>query len=262
MNTLQAIVLGIIQGLTEFLPISSSGHLVVAEHFFGIQKTTLFFEVLIHVATLIAVLIYFRKEILRLRLRDYFLLGIGTIPAVIFTLVFKKFIEQAFTSIWEVVIEYSITGVLLLYAHQKLKKMPPTEKKEVDLKKITPKQSFIIGVWQAFAILPAISRSGATVTGSLLLGLDRETAFTFSFLLSIPAILGATVLELSDLAQFQSLTQTDLLNYSLAFIFSMVLGLVSLQWFHQVIKKTHLSWFAYYCFALSAFLALLLLFVQ
>lgn len=259
MNILQATILGTIQGLTEFLPISSSGHLAIAEHFFGIQNTNLIFIVLIHLATLLAVCLYFRKTIVKMRLYELFILGVGTIPAVIFALLFKKFVEHAFDSLLEVAIEYIITAIMLLYAQRKLVQTATKEEHvEVDLKKISPVQAFIIGIWQAVAILPAISRSGATVVGALALGIDRETAFTFSFLLSIPAILGASILEFSDFSALQALTSTDLINYTLAFGCSLIFGVISLQWFHQVVHKTKLQWFAYYCFALSALLFVLI----
>jgi undecaprenyl-diphosphatase len=255
-----SVILGIIQGLTEFLPISSSGHLAIAEYLFGFSSPSLFFEILVHLATLVAVIIFFRKEILKLRIYELFLLGIGTIPAVLVGLLLKDFIEQAFGSMLEIAIEFSITGALLLYAHKKLAAQKDEPLPEVDLKKITPLQAFIIGIWQAFAILPAISRSGATVVGALLLGIDRQTAFTFSFLLSIPAILGATVLEFSDLDSVKGLPQIVILGYTLAFLFSLIFGLISLKWFQQVVKKTQMKWFAFYCFLLSALVLLGLFF--
>jgi len=259
MNIFQSIILGIVQGLTEFLPISSSGHLVLFERFIGIPSTNLTFEIILHLATLIAVIIYFRKDLLHLTVKEFFLLGIGTVPAVFVGLFFKDYIEQAFNSLTHIAIEFAVTGLILLWAQTLLS--PKKEAKTTT--EITKKNALIIGIWQAFAILPAISRSGSTVAGSLLLGVERERAFRFSFLLSIPAILGASILTLKDFFTGEEIFDQQLLiPYLIGAIFSFVFGLLSLAWFHQIIKKAQLWYFGVYCLLLSAGLFFYLLFLQ
>lgn len=254
MNIFQAIIMGLVQGFTEFLPISSSGHLVITEKILRIPNAdSILFEIIIHLATLCAVFIFFYKDILKLRVNDYVLLVIGTIPAVIFGLLFEDFIKNAFGSIFEVGIELLITAGLLFFAHQKLQQKTEDQTHSTE---VTPKQSLIIGIWQAIAILPGISRSGATVAGALFMNIERETAFRFSFLLSIPAILGAAVLAGIDIAQGEEvINQSLLLPYFIGAIAAFVSGLISLHWFKLVIKNSKLNYFGVYC----AYLGVLLL---
>lgn len=246
MNIFQAIILGLVQGFTEFLPISSSGHLVIAQKVLQVPNSdSLVFEIIIHLATLLAVIIFFYKDIIKLKINDYFLLGIGTIPAVIFGVFFKDFIEKAFGSLLEVGVELLITAALLFFAHWRLHHAPTSNHQTKD---VTPLQSFIIGIWQAIAILPGISRSGATVAGALFMNIDRDKAFRFSFLLSIPAILGAAVLAGVDMFQSnETIEQSIILPYLVGAVAAFVTGLISLYWFQLVIKKSQLHFFGMYC---------------
>lgn len=247
MTSFEALILGTVQGLTEFLPVSSSGHLVLISNVLGVQKAGIEFEIIIHLATLVAVVLFFAKSLLKLTRREYMLLAIGTIPAVVFGVIFKKFIELSFNNPAQTSIELIVTGILLLFAQRKLKHTVTGKVKE-----ITFRQAFIIGCWQAIAILPGISRSGATVTGALLLNIEREAAFRFSFLLSIPAILGASVFILLDAAQSPTPLEFSAVSASLGFATAIFFGILSLRWFKQVIQKAQLWWFAVYCFVLAA----------
>lgn len=252
MTILESIILGITQGLTEFLPVSSSGHLVIVEQLLGITSTALTFEIIVHLATLLAVIWYFRKDLLKIQLRELWLLGIGTIPAVLFGVFFKDWIEAAFNSLLQVSFELSITAALLFFAQHKLRQMSKGEiKGRTD---ITTKDAAIIGSWQAVAIMPAISRSGSTVAGALFLNIDREVAFRYSFLLSIPAILGAAVFQLMNVDFSQPFIASDLIPYAFGFVFALVFGLLSLRWFHLVIKRLKLHYFGFYCLGLSLLL--------
>jgi undecaprenyl-diphosphatase len=199
---LHDIILGLVQGLTEFLPISSSGHLVIVPGVLGWAEPPLSLTILLHLGTLVALLAYFHKDILGLAAgllgrgmdpgvarRVVAFLVIGTIPAVIAGLAFGSFFENAFQRPYESCIELAITGVLLIVAERLGER---TAHRELDAPK-----AFGIGVAQALAILPGISRSGSTIGAGLWFGMSREEATRFSFLLSIPAVAGAGVLDLA-----------------------------------------------------------------
>lgn len=258
---IDGLILGTVQGLTEFLPVSSSGHLVIAEHLLHIQKNDLLLEIVVHLATLLAVFVFFYKDILALNFRKCLLLIVGTVPAVAFALLFKDFIESSFNSIWQNAIQLIITGVLLFIAQWKInetEKHPEIEEQQTAFDAMSIKQSLVIGSWQAVSILPAISRSGATVTGGLLTGMRRQDAFTYSFLLSIPAILGASVLQLSDITAIQALSQQEVIAYSVGAISAFIFGLISLKWFKYVVQKAKLHYFGVYCIVLGILLLLFL----
>ncbi|MDR2718561.1 MAG: undecaprenyl-diphosphate phosphatase [Treponema sp.] len=204
MSILIVVVLGIVQGLGEFLPVSSSGHLVLLQKIFGISEQTLFFDTMLHVGTLFAVVVVLRNDIIAILCRPIqpltgFLL-IATIPAVVAALVFGKQIEYAFSSGRFLGISFLITAVLLCAAELLSKRTSNANgyKKADEMNWL---DALIIGIFQAIAIPPGISRSGATISGALLRKLDRDFAARFSFLLSIPAILGALVLNIKDLVK-------------------------------------------------------------
>jgi len=198
MNYLQVIILGFIQGITEFLPVSSSGHLVIANKLMGLEPD-IALSVILHAASLIAVLIYFRKRIFTIGTevltRDkkgylYILyIIIGILPAVIAGLLFEDILDAFFSSLSFVGIFLLITS-LLLFLGEKFKR---------ETQPLTFKNSLIIGLMQILALLPGISRSGTTISTGLLTGLKREDAVSFSFLMAIPLIMGAVVLKIDDM---------------------------------------------------------------
>ncbi|HKJ81666.1 MAG TPA: undecaprenyl-diphosphate phosphatase, partial [Ignavibacteriaceae bacterium] len=217
MNLLEAVVLGIIQGITEFLPISSTGHLTVTGRLMGLisaenpEHWTAFIAV-IQLGTLVSILIYFRKDILNI-LTDFFkdnlssrlkyseqsgnskmgwMIIIGTIPVVIIGLSLKPVIEGEFTkNLYVIASSLILLAIILAFAEK-------TAKFKKEMKDITIKDSLIIGICQSFALIPGSSRSGTTITGGLFMGLKRETAARFSFLLSIPAVFASGLLELFE----------------------------------------------------------------
>ena len=202
MSIFIAIILGAVQGLTEFLPVSSSGHLVLLQRIFGISEPALFFDTMVHVGTLAAVLAVLWKEIWAILRRliqplTAFLV-LATIPAVIFALVFKKTIESAFESGKFLSFAFLLTAALLTIA-ELLSRRARTGQELKKAGEMNWQDALIIGLLQAVAIIPGVSRSGATISGALSRKLDRDFAARFSFLLSIPAILGALVLQLKDL---------------------------------------------------------------
>lgn len=210
MKIFEAIVLGAVQGITEFLPVSSSGHLVLLQRIFGVSEPVLFFDTMVHVGTLAAVFVVLWKDIwgiLRRPLQPMtgFLI-VATIPTVIVALIFKDGIERAFESGGFLGFAFLFTAAALLVS-DRLSGRRGLGKGAVSARgKILPAglmgwlDALIIGVCQAAAIVPGISRSGMTLSGALSRKLDRDTAARFSFLLSIPAILGALVLQIKDLA--------------------------------------------------------------
>ena len=203
MSVIEAVVLGIVQGLTEFLPVSSSGHLVLLQKIFGIKTPPLVFETFLHAGTLAAVLVVLRKDIFNLLKKPFQPLSgfiiLATIPAVAAALLFKDHIEHAFATGQFLGFCFLITSALLITAEKLSRRAVLMDKQE----SMTWKDALIIGVMQAIAIAPGISRSGATISTALLRKLNRDLAARFSFLLSIPAIIGAFVLHAKDLVSIK-----------------------------------------------------------
>jgi undecaprenyl-diphosphatase len=199
MGIFTAIVLGAVQGLTEFLPVSSSGHLVLLQKIFGVSEASLFFDTMVHIGTLAAVVAVLWREIWAILkkiiqpLTAYLI--IGTIPAVVFALAFKKNIESAFDSGRFLGFSFLLTAVLLSAAELFSRRMRDNKNELKKPGEMNWKDALIIGVLQAIAVIPGVSRSGATLSGAIFRKLDRDFAARFSFLLSIPAITGALVLQ-------------------------------------------------------------------
>ncbi|MDP0490972.1 MAG: undecaprenyl-diphosphate phosphatase [Verrucomicrobiota bacterium JB023] len=251
MNLWQAIVVGVVQGLAEFLPISSSGHIVLTQFLLGIKQggeDSILFEVVLHVGTLLSVLVYFRGQLWRMTeslwKKEYqeerswiWMLGLATVPAVILVLTpLGDLFESAYANPVVVSGLLLVTGALLLAP-----KVIKAKKKE-----LTWKTALIMGVGQAFAILPGISRSGSTITAGLLSGVEAKKVAEFAFLMSIPAIAGAVVKEREA---FASLSGELILPYVLGALAAFVSGLFAVYLVLAAIRKGRFEWFAYYCFA-------------
>lgn len=274
MTILEALILGIVQGLTEFLPVSSSAHLVFVPALMRIPPNVAF-DVLLHAGTLLAVTGYFRKDILALikaffaSLADVFqgdfrcslrqdpfkrlawLIVAASIPAAVTGFLFKKFIESLFTSVPAVALLLIGTGVLLWIAEK-------ARRRDKTIRDISLRDSLVIGLAQAAAMAPGISRSGATISAGFFCGLERETAARFSFLLSIPAILGATILHIKDISAGFHLSAGVFLA---GFAASIVCGWLSVRFLLNIIRKRSLRIFAYYC-GLAGAAALALYFLK
>lgn len=238
MTVIQALFLGLVQGLTEFLPVSSSGHLVIFQHFFGIDQPELLFDMLLHVGTLSAVLIFFRKRLLALNRQQFELVIFGTLPLVLIYFFVKPYLDQLFSSLLLVGIGYLFTASVLFLS----KKIDPSKK--LELSQVSYKQAFIIGLWQMIAIVPGISRSGSTVAGGLFQGVKRQDAFYFSFLLSIPAVSGATLMEFLDSSNLAAVTSAP---YIAGFVGAILSGLLALKLLALVINQAKLHLFGFYC---------------
>lgn len=277
MDTLQALILGLLQGLTEFLPVSSSGHLEIGQHLLGVgDQGGLTFDIVVHVATVLATITIFRKEILNLiigffkklnpdtnlplwrRLNDaqryVILIVISMIPVGVVGLCFKDSVEEIFAASIKVVgVCLLITSVLLALTYF-FKSNPDTEKRE-----ISPLHAFIIGLAQACAVLPGLSRSGSTIATGLLLGNKRENVAQFSFLMVIPPILGEALLDFKHivapsaeyLAEHGDAVQIPTLALLVGFVAAFVSGCLACKWMVQMVKKCKLIYFAIYCFVIG-----------
>jgi len=259
MNVLEAIILGIVQGLTEFLPVSSSGHLVLLQRIFNVNEPSLFFDTMLHLGTLTAVFVVLWKdiwEIIKNPIQKLTLfIIIATLPAVIAALTFKDAIEEIFVSAKFLGICFLITTALLVTAEILSKRALKTGglKEAKDMNWI---HALIIGVMQAFAIPPGISRSGATISGALFCKLDRDLAARFSFLMSIPAILGALVLQTKDLIK----NNAQNIEYSISAaaviagtLTSAIVGFFAVKFMLKIIKERSLYGFAIYTAILGIF---------
>jgi undecaprenyl-diphosphatase len=247
LTKLEAFILGIIQGLTEFLPISSTGHLYLGRNLFGLQEAGLMLDTMLHLGTLIAVIVFYKAEFIKIIRNPFskltFLLIIGTIPAVLIGLTFKDFFDEISKTGVTIGWEFLITGIFLWFADS----AKNGYKKMGD---ITYKDAFIIGTFQAAAIFPAISRSGLTIVAALWRKLDRETAAYFSFLLSAPAIAGAVLLQFLDLMKGQGEEITFSALY-VGIVSSAVFGYIAVKWMINFLKKHSLKSFAIYVWVLG-----------
>ena len=255
MSVFEAVILGIVQGLTEFLPVSSSGHLAIMQGLFGFEGYDLIaFDVLLHMGTLIPVIIIFWQEIWKLIKQPFqkmtLLLVIGTIPAVAGVLLLGDRIEVLFTGGLLLAAAYVVTGALLWFSD----KLPAGYKTEKDIGFF---DALFVGIIQMFAITPGISRSGSTITASLFRGFDKKTAASFSFLLSIPAILGAFVLHLDDILRGGAMVETIGFAAGLSgFLAAMLSGYLAIRIMLKLIRKRSLKVFSYYVFTLALFLVI------
>ena len=269
MTFLEAILLGILQGLTEFLPISSSGHLVLAQTFLGLKEPLVFFDVMLHVGTLAAVLVVYRDAIWKLttgglstltdtqfwrqprstfnastELRFIGLILLGSIPTGVIAVLFKTELESFFHEVRLVSVMLILTGVIL--------QLPRLRKQGVDNSdtptgKLRAWHAPLIGIAQGCAITPGISRSGTTISLALFFGIPAKTAAEYSFLLSIPAILGAVVLKIRDIEE----TTIPFYIVGAGMLAAFIVGYIALRFLLVVLNRGKFSLFSYYCIALG-----------
>ena len=254
MGILEAIILGIVQGLTEFLPVSSSGHLEIVKAIFGnedVGELSMITTVVLHFATALSTIVIFRKDVAEIlkglfqfkknnELMFSLKIILSMIPAAFIGFFFEDVIDSFFNSqILLVGFMLLITGLILFLA----------DKAKNTNKDVSFKNAFIIGIAQAIAILPGVSRSGATIGTSVLLGIDREKSARFSFLMVVPLIFGKIAKDLLDGA-FTS-GNMPILSLSLGFVAAFVTGLVACTWMISIVKKSKLSYFSIYCFVVG-----------
>jgi undecaprenyl-diphosphatase len=259
MDVLQSFLLGIIQGLTEFLPISSSGHLVLGKQILGVEvETGITFEVIVHFGTLCSILIYYRKIIWDLLVSAFGFLKspsarkedpkvkligfifVSMIPAMIVGFTLKDQVEAIFSDPLVVSVMLLVTGLILFTT-----RLIGDTSKDVNLS-----NSFLIGVAQSFAMIPGISRSGSTISAALWLGVKREEAANFSFLMLIPVIAGAMLLEVKELVEI-GVSDAALTNLVIGFLAAFISGYYALKYLIIILKRKGFHYFAYYCWLIG-----------
>lgn len=282
MDLLNAIIMGVVQGIAEFLPISSDGHLALMSNILHMKADTgLLFNVMLHFGTLVAVCIAFWKDILELICEGFHMIGdlfanawryinqsgkqketgyrqvistpyrrfvlmviVSTIPTGLIGVLFKDFIEGISNNILITGVCLIITGLCLILADR-------TETGKKNESDVSYTDAGILGVAQGFAIMPGLSRSGTTITAALLLGLDRNFAVKYSFIMSIPAILGAVVLEVKDFSM-DMVTQNQLMNYMVGTVIAAAVGFFAIKTMLVLVRGKKFKYFAYYCFVIGA----------
>ncbi len=245
MSYISSILLGILQGLTEFFPVSSSGHLVIAQSLIpGFNQPGVLFDVVLHAGTLLAIVVRFRRTILAITKNYLLLILIGTIPAVIVGLFFQSAIEKFFDSIYLVGVALLITGLMNLL----------TNKTQSIKGKFNKVNAFRVGLAQALAIIPGISRSGSTIFAGTRLGLEKKKAAEFSFLLSIPAVLGANVLQFITHAQG---SDQNVIFYLAGFLAAFLSGCLAINIVLRVLLSKKFIYFGIYCLSLGGLILVL-----
>ncbi len=282
MDLLNAIIMGVVQGIAEFLPISSDGHLALMSNILHMKADTgLLFNVMLHFGTLVAVCIAFWKDILELICEGFYMIGdllvntwryinqsgkqketgyrqvistpyrrfvlmviVSTIPTGLIGVLCKDFIEGISNNILITGVCLIITGLCLILADR-------TETGKKNESDVSYTDAGILGVAQGFAIMPGLSRSGTTITAALLLGLDRNFAVKYSFIMSIPAILGAVVLEVKDFSM-DMVTQNQLMNYLVGTVIAAAVGFFAIKTMLVLVRGKKFKYFAYYCFVIGA----------
>lgn len=252
MSWIEAIILGIVQGLTEFLPISSSGHIELGKVLLDVDMAeNLTFSILVHFATVLSTIVIFWPEIIRLlkglaagkwneETKYVFLIFISILPVMLVYLFLNSWVESMFEG------KVVLVGCMLLVTALLLLS---TNMASAGEGKMTPLKALVTGIAQAVAVLPGISRSGATITTALLLGVDKEKATRFSFLMVLPPVVGATILEIRKIAVEDTLATQSIawLPMLLGFLAAFVAGLLACQWMINIVKNGKISYFAIYC---------------
>ena len=261
MNEIQILVLAIVQGLTEFLPISSSGHLILSPYLFGFDDQGLAFDVAVHLGSLSAVLAYFRHDVRKITVgwlrsiapgapgssesRLAWAIIVGTLPVVLAGLVFKSLVEGDLRAPWVIAITTILFGLLLGWVDLRARRVRGIDE-------ITLRDALIIGMSQVLALIPGTSRSGITMTAGLWLGLNRAAASRFSFLLSIPTILASSALVTRDLVRSE--TAVDWYALVLGVVFSAVTAYLAISLFLRFIERIGMWPFVIYRFLLGGFI--------
>lgn len=260
MTELQAVLLGLVQGLTEFLPVSSSGHLTIFRSLFGIEAENLTFEVAVHAATVLSTIVAFRKEILDL-LRGFFKfrmnsqthyifkIAVSMIPVMIVGLFLKDYVSALFGSGLLIVGCMLVLTAILLYLGEKLSDRAALRAKEgaSEGKEVGYLDAFIIGLAQSIAVLPGLSRSGTTIATGLMLGVKKSAVAQFSFLMVLVPILGEAFLELISGEFTVAASGISTLALILGFVSAFISGYVACRWMINIVRKAKLHWFSLYC---------------
>lgn len=261
MNLIEALILGIVQGITEFLPISSTAHIVITQLLLGLEFPGFVLEIFLHLASVLAVIIYFRKDLMEVIFgffgyfkektyenKVHFRYAVYIITATIITgilgIVLQDLIDESLKTPAVIAASLTITGLFLIFI-ERFHKIGNKDESNMGMS-----DTIIVALAQTLAVLPGISRSGATLVAALWTGLNREAAVRFSFLLAIPVILGSTVLMIKDL-NMTVIHEAGILPLVIAFIASFLFSIIGIMWLIDFLKKSKLIYFAIYCFILA-----------
>lgn len=260
MSELQAVLLGLVQGLTEFLPVSSSGHLTIFRSLFGVEAENLTFEVAVHAATVLSTIVAFRKEIWDLlkgffkfkmnsQTHYIFKIAVSMIPVMIVGLFLKDYVTTLFGSGLLIVGCMLVLTAILLYLGEKLSDRAALRAKDGDSegKEVGYLDAFIIGLAQSVAVLPGLSRSGTTIATGLMLGVKKSAVAQFSFLMVLVPILGEAFLELISGEFTVAASGISTLALILGFVSAFISGYVACRWMINIVRKAKLHWFSLYC---------------
>ncbi|MCK0473800.1 undecaprenyl-diphosphatase UppP [Halalkalibacter sp. APA_J-10(15)] len=264
MSIIEAIIFGIVQGITEFLPISSTAHIIITQMVFNYQFPGLSFEIFLHLASVLAVVIYFRRDLIEVIVgffqyftnkskenRTQFFFAIYIVVATGITGVLGMLLEDSIGESLKtpavIAVSLTITGIFLIIIERIVRY---GNRKEDEMTFI---DSMIVGLGQTLAVFPGISRSGATLITALFIGLNRETAVRYSFLLAIPVILGSTVLAIGDFTQGSLVADIGIVPLIIAFIVTFIFSWIGIVWLIGFLKKSKLIYFAIYCFVAAIF---------
>jgi undecaprenyl-diphosphatase len=277
-NFFQSAILGLVQGLTEFIPVSSTGHLILFRNVMGLPLAgSLSFDAILQLATGFAILVYFSRDIWNIiKNKDFKLfwaLVIGSIPAVILGLFLEKYMDTVFRGTHVVAYALILGAILFYFAERNLRKIGQANgladtcfltreeirgpESELFSGGLTIKKSLGIGFFQCLALIPGMSRSGSTISGGLFLGLNRETAMRFSFLLSLPIIFGSGLKKIWDLSQTGALLQIEFSLY-IASIFAFISGLIAIHFLLKFLKNHSLNYFGVYRIILAIIILIFL----
>ncbi len=250
MEIWQAIVLGAVQGFAEFLPISSSGHLLLLQHWFGIEENVLFYSVMLHVGTLIPVIVVLWKEILGLFKKPFnklLYLVIASLPAGIIGIVLSLVLDMDAlfaNNIWLLSITFLITAGAMFFSDRRARRVEM-------LNPINCKTAFVMGCGQMVGVVSGISRSGATITSATIAKVDKNESASFTFLMSIPIIVAAAGLESLKIVKAGTIGSVDVLPLVLGVVTAMVTGYIAITFMLKLIRKANFKWFSLYLVALS-----------
>jgi undecaprenyl-diphosphatase len=252
MSILQAIILGIIHGLTEFLPVSSSGHLDLLQKLLGIKEGNLFLSTMLHLGTIMSVIIVFKKDIMHVIRNPLSKLGVliiaATIPTVIIAIILRDYVKFSFNSVSSLGFGFLITGLVIM-------SFGSLKQGYKDIKRITLKDSLFIGLLQGLAVFPAVSRSGMTIAGALYQKIGGRSAACFSFLISIPAVLASFILQIKDFVQADiplSFFPAILIGTAAAFLS----GLIAIKVMLRIVAHNKFKVFSYYLFSLGGLIVI------
>lgn len=247
MKVIESIFLGALQGLTEFLPVSSSGHLVLFQNIFKTSGNVIFFDCILHLGTLLAVIIMYRKTIFKILKKPFcpltYKLILATVPTVVIGIVFNDFFESTFSGEY-LFVGFIVSAIFLFFAEY-------SQKRNNSPTSMTYFKAFIVGIFQGVAIMPGISRSGTTISTSIIQGVEKEEATEFCFLLSMPVILGSTILEFFKLIGGVSTSPVAFECYIAGGFMSFIFGILSIKFMISTIKKNKYCIFSIYLILLA-----------